>query len=565
VAQNQFAKGTAYLRQHGAGEFGTHLREKAADQLFDYGKWIKAQEISSVRAGYERAVRLPFMPVIHAVVLGADRESGADRTRQSVLSSTYRQVHLTAGWLPAQAADTDYAAFLFAGDTVTRNAFYEAAAAAQDGAGLIYTDSDCMDETGALRDPRFKCDYSEDYLRSYQYIGALALVQVGVLRAAVRRTGSGAADLRALADPVNYWDMLLAVTRRTGKVRHISKVLCHALVRGESGREAWALPEARGDEMRRILQEDLALRGLHGSVREAGVGGVFYTDCEPEEGAMVSVIIPNRDNIPMLRKCLRSIRQRAGWGNYEILIVENNSVNPSTARFYEKADGTDGIRVLRFEGPFNFSAINNFAAKQARGKYLLLMNNDVIAHTQGWMRRLLGQVSRPGIAAAGPKLCYPDGTVQSAGITVGMGGFAGSMMVAEDGDDPGYMMRAAAQQDMSAVTAALMMVRRESFEKAGGLDPELAVALNDVDFCLRLRQQDGGRERILFDPSVIAIHYESRSRGAEDTPAKKRRFAREKKYFCRRWAAFLKAGDPAYNPNLSLRRCDYSQKRGRGL
>lgn len=189
---------------------------------------------------------------------------------------------------------------------------------------------------------------------------------------------------------------------------------------------------------------------------------------------------------------------------------------------------------------------------------MVLMNNDVTVKTTDWVERLLGQCCRREVGAAGPKLLYPDGTVQSAGIVTGLMGFAGSMMVGEAGDDPGYMARACVAGDMSAVTAALMMVRKDVFEKVGGFPDDLAVALGDVDFCLKVREAGF---RIVFDPTVVMVHHESKSRGYENTREKRKRFGREKKIFQKRWEHVLKEGDPYYNPNLSDRKCDYSQKK----
>ena len=185
------------------------------------------------------------------------------------------------------------------------------------------------------------------------------------------------------------------------------------------------------------------------------------------------------------------------------------------------------------------------------------MNNDVTVRTADWIERLLGSCQAEGVGAVGPKLLYPDGKVQSAGIVTGLMGFAGSMMVGADGDDPGYMNRAAVLQNVSALTAACLMVKKSVFRSAGGFSPELAVALNDVDFCLRLLELG---YRNVFEPTALLTHHESMSRGQEDTPEKKKRFEDEKKFFVRRWKKFLKAGDPFYNPNLSDRKCDWSQK-----
>ena len=211
--------------------------------------------------------------------------------------------------------------------------------------------------------------------------------------------------------------------------------------------------------------------------------------------------------------------------------------------------------MLYWEKEFNYSAINNFGASHAKGEYFILLNNDVTVITPDWMEEFLGHCQRSEVGIVGARLYFPDDTIQHAGIVMGIGGCAGSMFVGMKRTMTGYMHRAVLQQDMSAVTAACLMVKRETFEKIGGLDENLAVAFNDVDFCLR-----AGREGylVIYDPYVEMYHFESKTRGYEDTEEKKQRFEREKTYLCPRWAELREQGDPCYNRNLSLKTCDYS-------
>jgi len=261
----------------------------------------------------------------------------------------------------------------------------------------------------------------------------------------------------------------------------------------------------------------------------------------------------------MLRECIGSIREKTSWKNYEIIIAENNSKEPETKALYEELTAAEGLNVsvadLGALSQFDFSYIVNEGVKASKGGYIILMNNDVTVITPDWIERLLFHCEKEGVGAVGPKLLYPDGTVQSAGVVVGLMGFAGSMMVGEAGDDPGYMRRAEVANNMSAVTAACMMVSRKAFDEAGGFDTDLKVALNDVDFCLKLTRL--GYRQVL-EPSALLVHHESKTRGAEDTPEKKKRFEQEKALFRKKWKDVLKAGDPYYNPNLSQRKCDYS-------
>lgn len=238
-------------------------------------------------------------------------------------------------------------------------------------------------------------------------------------------------------------------------------------------------------------------------------------------------------------------------------MVENNSVQKPTFALYRKLEENKEAKIVRYPHEFHFSKVINEGVRRAKGEYLILMNNDVTVRSGDWIERLLAQVARPEVGVAGPKLLYPDGRVQSAGIVVGLMGYAGSMMVAENGEDPGYMGRAVLTQDVSAVTAACMMVKREAFLAVGGFPDEYSVALGDVDFCLSLGEHG---YRIVLEPAAVMIHHESLTRGGEDTKEKKKRFAEEQALFRKKRARILREGDPAYNPNLSRRRCDWSQQ-----
>ena len=257
-----------------------------------------------------------------------------------------------------------------------------------------------------------------------------------------------------------------------------------------------------------------------------------------------------------LQTCIRSITEQSDYENYEIIIIENNSTEEKTFEYYEQICN-DKIRVVYWKKEFNYSAINNFGAKQAKGDYLLLLNNDMEVISRDWLTELLSTCQRKEVGAVGARLYYPDDTVQHAGIIIGIGGVAGSVFVGMKRGYTGYMHRAAIQQDLSAVTAACMMMKRSVFEEVGGLEEELKVAFNDVDLCLRIREKG---HLIVYDPYVELYHYESKTRGAEDTKEKVRRFQGEIEYMRSHWIDILKNGDPAYNPNLSLKKWDYSLK-----
>ncbi len=556
-------KGLRYLRERGLKEFTAHAIEKVQDSRFDYGKWVCRQQISSVQAGYQRKLLFPRMPKIYVLVSdeGRGHDGALQETVRSVRMSTYPKVYPVHA-LNSQILDEDFVAFVRAGDLVERNAFFETVKALQNGADCVYTDEDQWERSGdsgenVYSDPLFKPDYDPDYLRSGNYIQNLFVVRVGIIRSFYEGTSREMMPTAArLADPAYRYELTLRCTDRAaamGGIVHVAKVLYHA------GKEAAkALPDVETlARMRRVLEKDLELRGYAGTVEDGPVPGTFHIRYEIQGEPLVSVIIPNRDNASVLENCIWSIRNRSTWKNYEIIVVENNSTQPQTAELYQKLEADGDARIVRYPHAFHFSRVINEGVKQSSGEYLVLMNNDVTVRTPDWMERLLAHAARPGVGAVGPKLLFPDGRVQSAGIVVGLMGFAGSMMVAEDGEDPGYMGRAVLTQEMSAVTAACMMVKREAFMKAGGFPDEFTVALGDVDFCLSLK--DAGFRNI-FEPAAVMIHHESLTRGAEDTKAKKKRFAVEQSRFRKKREQILKEGDPAYNPNLSRRRCDWSQQ-----
>ena len=271
---------------------------------------------------------------------------------------------------------------------------------------------------------------------------------------------------------------------------------------------------------------------------------------------MISIIIPNKDHVDDLELCLFSIAKKSTYRNYEILVVENNSEQEETFTYYEKLPGRyPKARVLKWEKEFNYSAINNFAAKEAKGEYLLFLNNDVEILTPQWMEEMLQICQQEPVAAVGAKLYYPDDTIQHAGVVLGLGGIAGHIMCRASREDPGYFGRMISVQEISAVTAACMMVRKNDFDAVGGFDESFQVAFNDIDLCMKLR---AAGKKIVFTPHAELYHYESKSRGLEDTPEKQFRFDKEITRFKEKWGTVLEAGDPYYSPNLSVTEGDCS-------
>jgi len=266
-------------------------------------------------------------------------------------------------------------------------------------------------------------------------------------------------------------------------------------------------------------------------------------------------LIPNKDHIDDLDKCITSILEKSTYQNIEIIIIENNSEKEGTFSYYKKWEAHDKVRLVTWEGPFNYPSINRFGVEASKGEHLLFLNNDTEVITPTWIEEMLMFVQRKDVACAGAKLYFPDDTIQHAGIGLGLFGLAAHYYKGADRGNFGYMGRLSIVQDLSCVTGACMMIRRDVFLEMGGMNEEFAVAFNDVDICVRMREAG---YLIVFTPFSELYHYESKSRGYEDTPEKKERFSRELKLFLEKWGDVLKKGDPYYNPNLSLDRDDFT-------
>ena len=267
---------------------------------------------------------------------------------------------------------------------------------------------------------------------------------------------------------------------------------------------------------------------------------------------LVSILIPNKDSVKVLSRCIDSVEQKTTYRNFEIIVIENNSVQDETFEYYrEVQERYDNVRVVTWDGPFNYSAINNFGAKHASGEYLLLLNNDIEVIEAGWMSAMLGLCQREDVGIVGAKLLFPDDTVQHAGVMMikcgNVNDNAGPMHVFShlDRDDPGYMRRAQLVQDLSIVTAACLMTKRSVFDALGGLNDDFVVAFNDVDYCLRVRETG---KLVVFTPDALLYHYESFSRGSDTLDANVARFIREQGKMRSIWSRYYVQGDPYHGP-----------------
>ncbi len=450
----------------------------------------------------------------------------------------------------------DFIALLDQDDVLPPHALFEAAkAVTQQGADFVYSDEVVLDASlKRLVGYHFKPDFSPDTLRGCNYITHLCVFS--------RRLLEKAGGERAAFDGAQDFDLILRLTEKAEKIVHIPQVLYWW--RGHAGSTAGGIdakPYAV-DAGARAVAAQLDRLELPGAVEPvAGCPGAYRARYEITRPGRVSILIPNKDHANDLARCLDSIERFGGWDDTEILVLENNSADPATFAFYETIlQKYKNCRVLRYEGGFNFSAVNNFGARAAGGDYLLLLNNDVALETPGFVREMLGYAQRADVGAVGAKLFYPDGTVQHAGVFIGLGGSAGHSHKGHPRASAGDMYRLATAQNFCAVTGACLMVKKELYERFGGLDEtSFAVAYNDVDFCLRLWQ--AGYLNVMT-PFAAAVHYESKSRG-DDTRAggeKQARYEAERARFRAKYAALLEAGDPYYNPHLTLLYENYGLK-----
>lgn len=432
---------------------------------------------------------------------------------------------------------------------------------------LIYTDEDKVDMEGKAHfQPHFKPDINIDLLRSNNYITHFTMVS----RTLLTRVGG----LRAEFDGAQDYDFILRCVEQAKAVGHVPRILYHWRSHKESTSSNPFSKQYAVDAGRRAIEEHLKRVGVVGEV-EATKDMGFYTVHYPHrEEPLVSIIIPSKDEVASLAKCLASI-EKSAYKNYEVIVVENNSVKETFSYYKSIApNGSEVDGVTCYEGTlsggqrlcvavwkdgFNYSALNNFGVSFAKGEYLVLMNNDIEMISEDWLSEMLGTCQRSEVGIVGAKLYYPDDTVQHAGVVVGIGGsargIAQNMFVGLRRERSGYLHKASLAMDYSAVTAACLMTKRSLYAQVGGFTEELTVAFNDVDFCLKVRALG---MLVVYQPRVEGYHYESKSRGSEDTPEKVARFQREIEYMRQKWIGILKNGDPYYNPNFSPYTADYS-------
>lgn len=407
---------------------------------------------------------------------------------------------------------------------------------------FIYSDEDKIDEQGRRFQPNFKPDWNPDLLLSQNYICHFTVMRTALARAmgGFRKGFEGSQD----------HDLFLRCTRglSADRIYHVAKILYHwRAVAGSTALERAAKDYASTAGARAVAA--YVHRVAPGATVDELPHGHYRVRWPlPHPAPKVSIIVPTRDRVELLRACIESVTGLTSYTNYEIVVVNNRSTDSEALDYLAALRKIERIRVLDYDAPFNYSAINNWAASCCDGELICLLNNDIEVFSGDWLEEMAAQAMRPEVGAVGAMLYYPDNTIQHAGVILGLGGIANHAYVGRPAGDPGYCARAWAAQNLSAVTAACLVVRREVFDAVSGLDERLQVAFNDIDFCLRVREAG---YRNLWTPFARLNHHESASRGSDADPVKRERFLGEVQVMEERWGALLEA-DPAYNPNLSL-------------
>ena len=580
-------KGIRYLKHYGVRGFYARLLERFEEREVEYQEWYEKNKPSEEELARQRKKKWKE-PVTISVLVPAYRtpEVFLRQMIESVLNQTYPYLELCiadgsgenisvekvvkeyqakdqrvryqrleknegiAGNTNAaiRMATGDYLALFDHDDLLSPNALFEVASTIEkDKADVVYTDEDKV--TSDLKEhfqPHFKPDFNPDLLCSNNYICHLFVVKRSL---ALKLGGQDPAY-----DGAQDYDFIFRCTEEAEKIVHIAKILYHWRVHQASTADNPTSKMYAFDAGKRAIEAHLQRIGAKAEVSHTKDLGFYRVKYQVQGNPKVSIVIPNKDEKETLKKCLESIWQKTTYSNYEIILVENNSTTREIRDYYQELDGKNGVRVVYWDKEFNYSAINNFGISYAKGDYILCLNNDITVISPEWMEELLANCQRPEVGIVGARLYYPDNTIQHAGIVLGMGGCAGSLFVGLARSRGGYLHKAALQQDLSAVTAACFMVKKETFEKVGGFEEKLAVAFNDVDFCLKVRHAG---YLVVYDPYAELYHHESKTRGYENTEAKKRRFQEEIEYMRCHWMPDI-LRDPYYNENLSLKASDYS-------
>lgn len=587
-------------RAHGEWEpfFKTRLRGlllsrahgRELEAVGDYAEWIRSYDTLSSekrRQIGKQIARFPHQPLIsvlmpvynasaahlraaidsvraqlypHWELCVVDDASPAKHVRRVLSRSAARdpriRVHFREanGGIAATSNDAlgltsgDFVALLDHDDTLAPTALYFVAEEINRhrDTQLIYSDEDKLDVLGRRTNPHFKSDWNHTLFLAQNYVSHLSIFAADLIKRLRFRTGfEGSQD----------YDLILRAIEEIepAQIRHIPRVLYHWRMSAESAAlNIGSKPKARAAAIRAV-QEHLDRRGVDANVERTNLEDFQRIRYRlPEVQPKVSIIIPTRDLLNRLRPCVDSVLARTTYSNLEILLLDNGTRDPAALAYLDQLRSNTRVRIFRRDEEFNYGRLNNFAVGESDAEFVALLNNDLTVETPDWLEEMVGQALQTGVGAVGARLLFPDGRIQHGGVILGAGGGGLADHAHKDlpRDNHGYFSRALLAQELSAVTAACMLVRRSVYLEVGRFDTDhLRIAFNDIDFCLRLRERG---YRIIYTPYAEFLHWESASRGLEDTREKGDRFGAEVNYVKERWPAAL-AADPFYNPNLALR------------
>lgn len=507
------------------------LRRASADLPFAYLVWIDRTEQSPVPSDIASAIeQLPYKPTFSIVLHGLHSAEGLDRSMRSLERQLYPLWHFVnqnsaEPWDDQLSSLTgDFFVPLRIGDSLSETALFRFAEALQTGGErIVYGDEDQLDSHGERCRPWFKPRWNREMFLAQDYLSSAVAIESGLVR-----------EARDQHDARNLHELLLTATALAeDAIVHVPHILCHVEPRATPGKD-WEIAVGRH---------------LHplGAVAASGPFGTVKVQWPlPDDLPLVSILVPTKDKLSLLRPCIDGLLNHTDYPKLEILIVDNDSVEKTTADYLEEVSQDARVRVLPYPRPYNFSAINNFAVRRARGCFLCLLNNDTEVIEPSWLTEMMRYAVRPEIGAVGAKLLYNDGSIQHAGVVVGLGEAAGHAHRLLPDDQPGYFRMPHVAQFVTAVTAACLVVEKSKFEVVGGLDEGLAVAFNDVDLCLKV-QAAGWRN--VYVPHAVLLHHESRSRGDDMSPLNIDRYRAELDTLQQRWQTKT-YDDPLHNPNL---------------
>jgi glycosyltransferase involved in cell wall biosynthesis len=582
-------KGYFYLNRYGLKAFLMKLGEKIRYNAH-YSSWIKRNEAQESDLALQRHQRFPLEPMISIVVpIFNTPEKFLREMIESIFDQTYSNWELcmvdggsTQGHVRTvlenfalndrrikvkflrknegiafntneaiSQATGEFIAFLDHDDILPSFALYEIVKAINGNpdADFIYTDEDRITEDGKKRfDPYFKPDWSPDFLRSCNYIGHLTALKKELLN----KIGNLKKEYEGSQDH----DLVLRAGEKAKKILHIPKVLYHWRIHRKSvaqdpERKLYAYESAR-----KALREHIKRIGQKGKVEVLPILGLYKTTYQLSKKPYISVIIPSKDNCRLLKKCINSIAEKSSYKLWEIIIVDTGSSDEAVFRYYDYLkDHYAGIKIITWDSPFNYAAVNNYAAHYVNGNILLFLNNDTEVINKDWLERMIEHATRSDVGAVGAKLYYPNRTIQHAGLIVGIEGIAIHLHKFFPKNSSGYFGRLKAIQNLSAITGACLMLRKEVFTEVGGFDERLSLAFNDVDLCLKIREKG---YLVVWTPYAELYHIESKTRGYDYTFEKRVRFKRETDLFLNRWSHILTKGDPYYNINVNFKKGDFS-------